>query len=308
MVGQRSCKVTAKDPDTHADFCKEWEETTPAGLVQLNTAKAQTTGLGRLENIQGKGALSNFLTGFATIVIANALKSAITNSNTPDVVLRTQTSTATSTIYGNTNNSQTVVVQTPRASSTYAQDLTNEPKNRAGLIQPINKEFVAYKDTLDKLDTLDTIFLTEFSSYSSEVNATYNLCKNMASNTPILARSQAFIDASTTVANRQSRVINKRNEIAIEQANIQLAYTLIKKYQDLINTSYSTEQITDLFQAYGDTKDNKDYPTFESFAMRKGDYEQTKSDAKNDLNGGSTPPGGLASARAVCSQPPDTVN
>lgn len=300
MIGQRVCKISAKNPETGEDYCKEWEDTTPAGLVQLNTAKAQTTGLGRLENIQGKGALSNFLTGFATIVIANALKSAITSSSEPDVVLRNQTAIATSSQYGNTNDSQTVVVAQPRASTTYRQDLVNEEKNRTSLLQPLNKTFNTYKNILDTLDALDAVYLAEFTTYQTEVNTTYNLCMVLASSSPGIELDPAFVEASTTVHDRKLRVTKKSDEIHKEQANIQLAYAHINKYRTQINESYSSEQISDLFDEYTNLLEEKEYPIFEAFAERKGDYEKTKEDAKSDLNGGTSPPGGLASAKYAC--------
>jgi hypothetical protein len=300
LSSQRKCKTEATNDETGEKYCKEWELTTPSGLVRDATAKAQGAGLDRLGNVQGAGVLSNFLTGFATIIITQAIKGSVQGSNGGDVILTAPGASGQQPVV-TTIPSQNNTSVTTQVSTTYSQDLVNEPKSRDSLLKPILKEMTEYEKILNQLDALDTMFLADFTPYRNEVNAIENLCNAYSTSTTgngSVAGGGSLIEASTTIANRKGLIAKKLQELNKEQSDIQAALILIATTTQAVNRSYSSEQISNIYNVYQNEKESKEYPAFNAFADRKGDYEQTKLNAKSDL--GTDPEGPLTKARNAC--------
>lgn len=287
--------------------CDVNEVVAPSGLVQNSTAKAQGAGLDRLGNIQGAGALSNFLTGFATIIISQAIKGAIAGSNEPDVnlaitqdpaTLTRNSTTSTSTGYtaGDVFTNTSIIT---RVSVAYTQDLLREPASKTSLLKPLLKELKESEKILSQLDTLDTLYVSEFAAYANVVSGGRDTCNQVAITMPFASTTPEFLSASSTINNRFKRVSDKKIELATEQANIQKELELIATTTAQYNASFSSQQIGDIHQAYADAMEAKNYPTYESLADRTGDYSQTKEDTKNDLSQ-ANPVGAVYTAISTC--------
>lgn len=238
--------------------CKETAVLTPSGTVQNTISNAVNSGLNRLTNIQGSGALSSLITGLAVKYITEGLNSSVSKP-TPS-----QTSTIT---------------------TKYTQDFLNNPQAKDSLVKPMRTQFNAYLSTLDKLDPIDTAYLLDINAYESRINAVKTCIDNLQSSSTSymsLQDSSLASDFSAFYASRKPTIDSKRNELLTEKGNISSSRDLVNTTMSLIDKANSSQEIYNIYTSYSDKTQTANFIALNADIQRAGDYRNTKYQSDND--------------------------
>lgn len=249
-VSQKKCIKSAESSDGVDPECVEWAVATPGDVVTSMITTSVNAGPNRLSNLPGEG-LGAFVEAFATQYITNGINEAISSA-----------------AGSNSNNSSQVI--SPRA---IKPDLNGDPSMKKDIVDPMNAQFKAYRNTLTNIENIDQDFLSEIAKYEQKIQ-TGSQCyaTSGGSSSP----------GALFFKDRQSRIDQVRESINAELSKITGARAFLIETMAKIEASQSTQEITDIYKAFTAAIISRGYPTTQSEGARSAEYQRVKAQISQD--------------------------
>ena len=243
--------------------CADEQIVTPSGTVQKSLSGSVTAGLDRLNSLQGDGALSALLTGFATKFIMKGINNALSG------------------VLSNSPNSSTGTNRTTKGPN--IQDLTTDPDTKAAITGPMMKMFNSSTKSLTTLKSLDEAYLNSIDAYDAKVTAIKSCYDALVLADPSLEGTAKVVRATNFYNNRKEQIVNTQNDIRPELKLVGEALEFIINTSNSIRNSNSTQEISTIFNDYQNQVETRKYPGVYSEAQRRGEYARNKSAIADDM-------------------------
>ena len=259
-LGTLSQKGCADDVASMAD-CLNPIILNPGKVVQETLSKAATAQLERLTNMTGADGLAALLTDFITSSLMEGINKTIKNN------------------FSGSNDSETVSTEEPAA-----QDLYGEDEKKKQLTGPILKQLNHLLTILSDLEKLDDEYLSKFTDYESHIQKGRTCYNTLVTDYPLLSTNSDVTSAYSFYTERQGRVDTIRTEINKEKGTISDAKALINETKLKIAATNSSEELSKIFKEHSEAYEDANYPTNQTYARRKGEYQQAQSNVRMDLS------------------------
>ncbi len=168
---------------------------------------------------------------------------------------------------------------TVTSSSTYTQDLIQNPSIKTTITDPIKKLLSTDLAAISTLGTLDQNYLAEINLYEGQLS-TLNNCYDGLVRDFSIPKDANFVSFYT---NKKSSTDALLSQITNELNSLPVATRLINETLTKINASNSTQEITALFNNYQNQSDSGAIPNAMSRATREGDYQRYKTTVEQDM-------------------------
>jgi hypothetical protein len=256
-VSERECTEESTDI-TGATYCSDSVITTPSASIQeaYNTSKQSIYDY--LIGAQGDGYNDNVLGGFAESDIFDGFNDGLTTIGT-----------------FNTSSIDT-------ASAPPVEDLRENNTYRLSLIRGITKELSSYEKYLSNLTQVDNAYLGEIATYEDRVTTMKNCYDSLGTRGIVTVGDSRVTSAYDFYRDRIAKIDGTRSTIASDISKIPAANNLTTTTRAKISASYSSQEISGLYDTYKNTVDNEEYPTSQSQYTNRLDYDNASKGAKED--------------------------
>ena len=237
--------------------CEQWQTLNPGELIQKSVGDAISAPLTRLSNITANGISDNVISAMLSSFALSSITKGINNA------IRTATG-------GTPDNSPVVIAKR----TTPSNDLLADPVAKSQYSQLADNQFVAYQDSLKKLNKIDTIYLSDINSYLTKITDGQTCYQKLVADGIVTATDPQVLTTSQAYQERLDLINPTKTKITDEMSKIWLALAFIDETNAKIKASNSSEEITTTTTNYLTTIDRQRYPQISDYAQREGDYRQ----------------------------------
>lgn len=230
--------------ETSTPGCELEEIKQVSGVLASTYKEAIETPMKLIRDSFGTGAGSLIGTAFSTLNLLKGISSSLGSA------------TDGSSGGGSNNTGSTVT-----ASSPPAQDLVNNPQAKQTLSSPVMAQLSAHMDSIQKLETVDSNFLSTITTYQGQLDAMKSCFQSI--DVPD-SEAMSFYDSETRKNTELRNTINQELEL------VSTAKTLLATTTNRINSSNSSEEIASIFDSYQAA--SQGLPGLTAGASREGEY------------------------------------
>lgn len=313
IVSKTECLVRSTDETTGLDVCLEKSIQSPAYQLSESFKSAINAPLDILKNSYGTGGtVSSILSSIGSIVgtissmtgTLNSMKSTVSGLSTlgPDGDTSLQINIKGTPGYapitpGGGSNPE---INTPiNASTTYTQDLVNNPTGKASVVKPLSSILGKHLTLLTTLEKSDKSYLSAIDAYMSKLNTVQSCYQQLITSFPTetltainyfpetilpsIASDQRVVNALAYYNSKKTATETLKTEITNELSLVDQTRALVNGTQNTITNSNSTEEIIATLDNYNSTVENNNLPSpVNGAATREGDVVSYKADTDKD--------------------------
>jgi hypothetical protein len=171
---------------------------------------------------------------------------------------------------------------TTTSSPTYQDDLKEDEVYRQRLISSIKKEIGSYIDSLNDLETLDHDYMAVLQPYNTKISSIKTCYDSIVARGIVPPTDTRVVQAMNFYTERNGRITTKTTAISNELLTIPQAMDIANTTQEKILASYSSEEISDLYNDYKTKLDLEGYPTSATESERRAELDQDREDIEAD--------------------------
>lgn len=185
---------------------------------------------------------------------------------------------------GSGSNSATTV----SASSTPVEDLRDNPDGRKIVSAPTTRRLTAYSESLDKFEAADNGIRMEVSLAQGTAGQIRTCYERLMTDFSVNEQYPGIGEAISYASSRMQSMDKLLSKTAQDAFTLAAARKLVMETQTKIDQSNSSEEISNLYEAFEEKVGDGTLPSDSAAAEREGDYQTLKGDNQVDSMEGGT--------------------